>query len=265
MRPYLFLSLFLLLSISLFSQDEVTGDLQAKIDMQSQGTFTKFLATAYNTTEINKSIRYEFVVVQPAAEGGNQNRLEQSGFQVLPSGIKKVLSEQTMVIAQDQRTIAFLILYQDDKVVGKDRVVINGRNGNDAQQPVVISKEALQQQQKEAQRNIQDVDQSNSDGITLRGMVVEDTKTKPGSDFYKEYYAQYLANNINGEQIVTIKEDLGMGSNTKIKVIIDQNVIMEFFVNPRATYIEQMAGQAIMRTNQYFRNLRKNKTLQKRY
>ena len=90
-------------------------------------------------------------------------------------------------------------------------------------------------------------------------MVFEDTKTKAGNDFYDMFYSSYLANNINGEKIVKIEERLAIGNNTQIVILVGDEVVVQFFVNPRSQYLKTMAEQSIYRVTSYFQRLRKTK------
>ena len=96
-------------------------------------------------------------------------------------------------------------------------------------------------------------------------MVIEETKTRPGRDFYQMFYTEYNNKNINGEKIVTIKEELTIGNNTKLEVYVDDKKILEFFVRPQNDYLKAYANEAIRRVNIYFQNLREGKYVINQY
>lgn len=252
-------TIYLILFCCLFSiptaAQELNSEVTAKIDMESSDRFLHITAFAINQTEISQSLKYTLSVVKTDADG-NRNKNDQQGFFVLESQAKKSLARTSINITQKDRTIIFLLIYREGKVIGKDRIVINGFEGEDELKPVIVEKEVLTGEVPV---------QPPADGVTLKGMVVEDTKTRPGNDFYQMFYSQYLANNINGERIVKISEQIAMGRSTKIQVLVDQDLVFEFFVNPRQEYLEQMADQAIFRVRRYFKILQTRKNQQNRY
>ena len=149
----------------------------------------------------------------------------------------------------EQRTILLLLLYdEEDQMVGKDRIVLNGPENVDPTKLIIEAKNAISE----------DLSNAGEDGyVPLTGIVTEDTKTKPGRDFYRMYKQAYDTKQINGQQIVSVKEILAFGINTKLQVLIEGDLIFEFFVNPRAGYLDQMVDAAIDRTNRYFQFIKK--------
>ena len=103
------------------------------------------------------------------------------------------------------------------------------------------------------------------DGVILRGIVTEETKTKPGRDFYRMFYSLYTTNNINGEEIVNIKETLSLNNNTKIEISVANETVLEFFVRPQEEYLKTMSEVAIKRVYWYLQKYKENKNIQKHY
>lgn len=217
-------------------------------------SFLNVVASAYNKTEINKSLRYVLSVIKSGNEGENTSNTKQEGRFVLEAGIKKNLSTTSINVIPEDRTIILLLVYnQDDKIIGKDRKVLNGLEGE----------EDLVEKQIPAASP--DIKESKKDGFILRGMVIENTKTKAGGDFYDLFYSYYLSQNINGEKIVKIDEKLAIANNTQIQVVVGDDVVMQFIMNPRNQYLTTMAQQAIYRVNLYFQRLRNQKNQVIRY
>ncbi|WP_224484875.1 curli production assembly/transport protein CsgE [Robertkochia aurantiaca] len=236
-------------------------EVEAEIDLQSKDRFIRIKGFATNKTDINRSLRYELSVIKTDSASGNRSKNQQQGRFVIGPQEKRSLSETTINAGQNDRTIIFLLLYEGDRVIGQDRIVLNGFEGEDELEPLVIEREELTKQPSE-----QAVPkEKQNDGVTLRGVVVEDTKTKPGSDFYQMFYSSYLANNVNGERIIRVVEKLAMGRSTKIQIWAEQDLIFEFFVNPREEYLKQMSEQAIFRVRRYFQTLKARQNQQQKY
>jgi hypothetical protein len=145
--------------------------------------------------------------------------------------------------------------------VGKDKVVFNDDGKTNVKE--VIDRENNRVIRKNEVS--EDVDNTHKDGVVLRGIVTEDTKTKPGRDFYKMFYSSYTLNRINAAKIVEIKEVMALGTNTKIEVKVDDKIIFQFFVRPNTEYLKSMTDAAIRRVSRYFQRLKRQKEIVNHY
>lgn len=250
---YLFICFlcFPLLAISQLYNKDVAAAIDLKIQDNSMVQIT---GSAHNKTEISKSLRYVLSVIKTGKKSKNKNKNDQESRFVLAPGVKKNLSSTIINVTNDDRTIILLLIYQDEKIIGKDRKVLNGIEGEDDQ---------VENFKKPSSK--EDVKNTNEDGFVLRGMVIQDTKTKAGNDFYDMFYSSYLTNNINGERIVKIEERLAIGNNTQINVLVGDAVVVQFFVNPRNQYLKSMADQSIYKVNAYFQRLKNTEEQITRY
>jgi bifunctional DNA-binding transcriptional regulator/antitoxin component of YhaV-PrlF toxin-antitoxin module len=227
--------------------------IEAEIKMTGNSEFMDVSAYAYNKTQISQSLRYIFTVFR-TDPSGNKSKNEQTNRFILQTGEKKKLANTTISNQDQSRMIVLLLIYNlEDQLLGKDRIVLN----DDSEEKKIILKP-------KQDNDVRD-EFAASDGVELRGIVLEDTKTKPGRDFYKEYYTGYTYYNINGPKIITIKEVLAIANNTKIEVLVGDEIILEFFVRPQNDYIRGMAETAVRRTIAYFKNLEKQKNIVRQY
>ena len=70
---------------------------------------------------------------------------------------------------------------------------------------------------------------------------------------------------INGEEIVKIEERLAIANTTQINIIVGDETVVQFFVNPRTQYLKSMADNSIYRVNAYFQKLKDTKDQITRY
>ncbi len=228
-------------------------EIAAEIILDRNTEFMEVSGSAYNKTRISRSLNY-ILNVYKTNNSGNVSNNEQSGRFVLQSGEKKRLSTTTINIDDGNKVIILLRVYDlDNNLLGKDRIVLNDDSGDEK---IVLKPKENTDIRTEFNK---------SDGVELRGIVLEDTKTKPGRDFYTEYATAYRFADIKGPKIVTIKEELAIANNTKIEIKIGEEVIMEFFVRPQIDYIRGMVEIAIKRTLAYFDDLEKQKDIVKQY
>ncbi len=232
------------------------SEIEGKINAVTNSEFIQLIGSAFNKTEISASIRYTLSVIRTDPQTGNRTRNQQEGRLVLEAGQKKNLSQTTIDASETARIIVLLLLYDiDNEIVGKDRIVINGNEAD----------KELAKKTNEKVYVSPDASFSAADGVELRGLILEETKTRPGREFYRMYTDIYRALNINGERVVLIKEELSLANNTKIDVFIGSVKIVEFIVRPQNEYLTQMVEVAIRRTNKYFNDLRSGRYAVKRY
>lgn len=248
----------LLFSLQGFSQIYNT-EVEAKINVEESNDMLQVTGTAFNKTEIDQSVRYVLSVIRSNPENSNTSKNDQSGRIVLQPAEQKSLSSTTININTEDRVILLLLIYNiEDKIIGQDRIVINDN----------ISKEEIKQQlQKKVEQTVysDDLKTTSEDGLTLRGIVTEDTKTKPGRDFYAMFYSEYNLNNINGSKIVSVKEILALGNNTKIEIFVGDDKVVEFFLRPQNDFIKAMSDASIRRVAQHFERLKREANSIKRY
>lgn len=236
--PYLMNIICYLLYSSALVAQIFNKDVEAHIDLDNEGALTKIYFSAYNKTQLKKSLKYRAMIVKNRDE-----KFEDEQYFIIEPGQRKNISTASLPLKDDQRTIVFVLLYEDEKVIGKDRIVINGFEGEDDIQPKVVNENHLFSDKKQA---------ANKDIDLMTGLVFENTKTKPGRDFYQMFYLAYNNNNIKGNQIVKVDEVLAIGGNTQIKIYAGDNLVVQFFLNPRSSYLKEMVDLSIVRVNQYF-------------
>ena len=233
------------------------SEVEAKINLVSNTEYIEITGSAFNKTEINQSLRYVLSVIKNNPITSNRSKNDQSGRVVLNPGQKKNLSTTTINANEKDRIILLLLVYDlNDKLLGKDRIVINGTEEDKAE-----AKKKLLLENPVSE----DASHEKEDGVVLRGIVIEDTKTKPGRDFYKMFYSLYTANNINGEKIVTVKESLSLANNTKLEILVDGDLVLEFFVRPQNDYLQGMSEIAIKKVYFRLREIKKSGNSIKHY
>jgi hypothetical protein len=94
----------------------------------------------------------------------------------------------------------------------------------------------------------------------IRGLMEEDTKTKFGRDFYRYFNDMYRDNKVNGKYVVKVKESFALANTSKIEIIINNRVFLEFVLPPKDDVIKSYAAQSVDRVAQYFRQEEINAT-----
>lgn len=240
---------FVFLCLLQFSYGQITNkEIIAEIKTSKTEGFVNIKATVKSKTQIIKSLRYVMYVIKVNAETSNSNRGEQSGrFVLKPNENKELSSTSINQNIKDKVTVLLLIYDTEDNLVAKDRLVVLNDDGKG------VKKETIKQKQE----NVSSQEAYNFTGF--RGIVTEDTRTKPGRDFYKMFYSDYLLKSIKGERVVKISEQFSLGSNTIVSIHIDNQLVYQFNVQPRTDYLMQQSNQAILAVSNYFQRLEQQK------
>lgn len=223
----------LMMSISCCAQTQDSCQVIAKLETSLVDEMIVFKATATNTSEVFKNLRFVFTAFKTDNKGILTKNGQDERF-TLEANERKVLSNFAIHKKIKDKLVMLLLIYDDAKIIAKDRVALNEKK-----------KKAI----------IYDPD----DGIEIKGIVIEETKTKPGKDFYEFFYNSYNQNQINGSKVVGVYEQLSFGRSTIIQVKIDDQLIHEFLAKPDIEYLEQMSGMAIRKVFKYFKDLKNQK------
>lgn len=95
---------------------------------------------------------------------------------------------------------------------------------------------------------------SNDVDIEIDGLLVDDTKTKSGKDFYDLFYGGWEAPQGAKNYSITISEKPFRLTSTLIIVSINENVVYQSILQPRQDIIESQTGEAIFITQDYLAN-----------
>lgn len=224
--------------VQLMSAQKANSEVVAKIKASTQNGLVKVTAEAINTTQVYKSLRFVFSVFTTESAMPETALKKEERF-TLEANEQKTLGYTLLEFENTKKTVVLLLIYEEDKIIGKDRLAFNEKK----QEALYLSKEALEV----------------NDGLELSGIVVDETKTKPGKDFYDFFYTSYSLNGINGNKVVGVYETLSFGRSTIIQIKIEDNLIHEFLGKPDLEYLEQMSKVAIRRVFKYFQDQKKQK------
>ena len=216
----------------------------AQIYADPESEFYTFTATVENLTPTDVSLRFDFIQFQEDNRG-NINKDAHSDRFFLKGNEKKVLSYGTLNYNMEGKITILLIIYDmDDRPVGQDRIELNSINGlqritSEQPQSAPISQDQAAPQ----------------DGFVLGGLVVENTLTKAGRDFYKYFYSEYYNRQVQTKKNIIIEEVPGKFRNTRISVKIDDQLLWQFFAQPKKSFLQKMANTALDRCIAYLQQL----------
>lgn len=101
---------------------------------------------------------------------------------------------------------------------------------------------------------INHADKINEVEIEIDGLLVDDTKTKSGKDFYDLFYNNWMAPSKAKNYSITVSEKPFRLTSTMISVSINDNMVYQSILQPRQDIIESQTEEAIGITQEYLAN-----------
>ena len=127
-----------------------------------------------------------------------------------------------------------LVYNENDEIISTARKELNGKEKED---------KIVESYKKE------------NEGIVLKGLVTENTKTKSGKDFYDYFYQNYSMSGNQTSKIINIDEIISYGRTTRLVVKVENQIIYQFFAKPRLDYLKEQAEFAFRELNEYLQYL----------
>lgn len=207
------------------AQEDRDSLIVAKIEVvQSENTLT-FKPTVQNKGVYHYELDYLLLVKKTDADKNLSVSQQKGKFTLLPNAVES-LSNTTINQTRKQKITAILFIRDEvaNKLITKDSVQI-------------ITKEL---------RPIKE-----SSLMVMKGIVVDDSKTKMGRDYYDAFYSTYNQYPSKFDFIINISELPHRGLSSIIQVKVDQDLIFEFFTNPDEEFIKEQVGLTFQRLISY--------------
>ncbi|RXM38243.1 hypothetical protein BOQ62_18405 [Chryseobacterium sp. CH21] len=187
-----------------------------------------------NNTTVYKELNYLLVSIKKG-NGGNLSNNQQSGkFSVNPNEVK-ILSEISVNLESKDALKAFLYIRDEEtqKLVAKDSLELNSD---------LFKKKTAKIEEDAA--------------YELRGLTIDETKTKVGKDFYDMFYMQYSQLPDKSSSAVTITELPLRGTSGQINIQMEDKIIYSFMTNPAEDYLKEQLVYSLKYIKEF--NAKKN-------
>ena len=227
-----FKTLLLLCSLLITSpskgQDGRDSLIVAKIEAVTSEDLITFRPTVQNNGIYHYDLDFLMLVKKTDANKNLSINQQKGKFTLEPNELKSLSS--TSVNQTHYQTITAILFIRDEiknQLITKDSVVI-------IPEDVVTIKEAALS--------------------FMRGIVVDDSKTKMGRDYYDLFYSTYNQYPIKFDFVIHISELPYRGLSSVLQIKVDQDLIYEFFTNPDEEYIRQQVFATFQRLVAYANN-----------
>ena len=215
-------------------------EVKAKLMVENNGEYFQFNAIAENKSLGELNLTYEFSTFIKDYKG-KVIKDSLGGRFFLKAQERKKINQITFNAGEQRRVIIILVIYdQNGKPLGQDRIVINDTDSESK------TKLILDLTQKE---NTKEVTESSDmakpqDGFFYEGLVVENSITKMGRDFYRMFYSKYYLSGLKSDKNIVIDELPFKARTTRVSVKIDDQIIWQFFANPSQDFLQKQADFA---------------------
>ena len=242
-------TLFFLLFINLAIAQFMNKDIRATILLERNSEFLKFIPTAENRTNVDYNLRFDFMVFETKPDGKIEKGNKEDRI-FIKAREKLILPYVTIDYNATNKIIIVLIIYDlENRPIGQDRIVLDKGGQTDLSTfENVIDGQNLSPDQARPQ-----------DGFVLNGFVIENTITKAGKDFYRFYYNEYFNKQIKTPHNILIEEVPGRGRFTRVSVKVADQLVWQFFAQPRKEILKKNASIALSRSIAYLQQLEQRK------
>ncbi|PWN63697.1 hypothetical protein C1631_022005 [Chryseobacterium phosphatilyticum] len=214
------------------------GQEEKKVNARIEKSFlenqVKLKAIVVNNTPVYRELNYLLVSIKKSNDGNLSHNKQSGKFSIDPNEIK-VLSEINVNIEPRDALKAFLYIRDEEtqKMISKDSLELN----NDLFKTKVAKVE--------------------EDAVSeLKGLTIDETKTKVGKDFYDLFYIQYSQLPDKSSSVITITELPLRGTSGQINVQIDDKIIYSFMTNPGEEYTKEQIAASLKYIKEF--NAKKN-------
>jgi len=224
----------LVCSIQQIKAQQEKSEISSKIESNFiEGQLT-LKATASNQTTAYRELNYLFVSIKKS-KSGNLSNNKQSGKFTLKPDETKTLSQMSVNIQKNDALKVFLFIKEEetDKPVSKDSLEINANMFQD---------------------KITNINENEI--FELKGITIDQTKTKVGKDFYDLFYLEYSKLPEKISSVITIDETPTMGRGSQISIGLEDRTLYSFIANPSEDYLSEQATLSVKIILDYYRKKR---------
>lgn len=207
-----------------FGQEADEVLIEAHIEVHQDENLIRLEPTVKNKSSLYLEYNY-LLLVKKTTTTKNLSINRQSGKFTLQPGEIKTLSVSSVNQGESQNIEAILYIRDEiqNKLITKDSIEIK---------PMNTTK----------------VDETS---LMLEGMVVDESKTKFGRDFYDSFFSVYNQYPNKFKFIVLISELPFRGQTSIIQVKADYEIVYEFYTHPNEEYNQQQVAIALRQLTKF--------------
>jgi len=161
------------------------------------------------------------------------------------------------ILQEEQLLIAEEFVWNREELGFKNNEVTEVRIQKKIESNLQIQKN--EEVEKQTQKNLktkivgnQGKKTTNFDAIEIQGLIIDETRSKIGRDFYEIFFRKWIPpNGSKGDFIITIKELPAFGRSSRIALDVDGQSLGIRNLTPRLEYVEQQVNSSIRQARKY--------------
>ena len=232
---YFILFLCLALISPVFGQQDFNA-LQPEIKFNQNGNMLIINSMVSNRSTKILPVRYQMIVKKKSKSNNISQNVHSGNKTIKSEGFESLSKVMINFLPGDQVNVELKIFDGNKEVLELKEALTNN------------NEESVQQKNKQ---------QIYIDGVTTIGVVIDETFSKLGKDFFDLFFSEYNLDFKQSPYNITIEESPHLGRTTKITVTFEGNVLTEFNSNPNqeflenyATYVVSLIKREIQRRNE---------------
>ncbi len=125
---------------------------------------------------------------------------------------------------------------------------------------IFIKNKEVKQAPEELQQLLNDIQKEETEKVSrdaeieIDGLLIDETKTKNGRDFYDYFYRDWQPPQNAKNYSIFITERPYRLTTTMIEIRINETLVFQSFLQPRSDIVEMLSQQAVARTALYLQN-----------
>lgn len=228
----------MLFMVNLASAQQI--NITPSIEVNQVENMISLKAFVLNNDEVIHDLNYLLIAIKKT-ESNNLSNNKQEGQFVIAAYEKKNLSELRLNISKGDEIKSYLFIRDEinNKLIAKDSVLINYKE-KDSEDEIGSKTEAV----------------FLKEDFVIKGLVIDQTKTKFGRDFFDYFYSAYNLMNEKYPFVTTITEIPSIGRTSIIQIEDRDKLLHSFRVEPKEEYIKMQVDFTLKRLNQYNNELK---------
>lgn len=228
----------MLFMVNLASAQQI--NITPSIEVNQVENMISLKAFVLNNDEVIHDLNYLLIAIKKT-ESNNLSNNKQEGQFVIAAYEKKNLSELRLNISKGDEIKSYLFIRDEinNKLIAKDSVLINYKE-KDSEDEISSKTEAV----------------FLKEDFVIKGLVIDQTKTKFGRDFFDYFYSAYNLMNEKYPFVTTITEIPSIGRTSIIQIEDRDKLLHSFRVEPKEEYIKMQVDFTLKRLNQYNNELK---------
>lgn len=240
LRYFNFVLFFISVPIFSYAQFENHNQVQAVLELNKQEDIITITGKGINNDNIiHSELNYLLLSLKQNPQGNLSNNKQEGKFVIDVDEIKILSQIQTNISAGDQIKIYLFIRDEsENKLLSKDSLIFSVRDD----MTIDIVNKPVQQK-----------GDPKPDSFMLKGLAIDETKTKVGQDFFDLFFSEYNLISSNYAFILKVREQPSIGRSGIIHIEVGNEIIYSLHLMPNEDYLEEQVHYALRQINYYNR------------